>query len=146
MSPSCSCPHSPRCLWKRRLFISPQLSKTRQLTFQRAGRTSWCLCGGHPWGFCVACCVDSHTGSSLSANTFLSLSVLSACVPPMSPPSTFSNEAAAAACWIFRLNKYFFLYNSGVVNIDGEVDGVSWQRRHRLRMMNNLNKTEEFHV
>lgn len=65
----------------------------------------------------------------------------------MSPPSTFSNEAAVvAACWIFRLNKYFFLYNSGVVNMDGEVDSVSWQRRHRLRMMNNLNKTEEFHV
>lgn len=39
--------------------------KTCQLTFQRAGWTSWCLCGGLPMGLCVALSVDRHMGSCL---------------------------------------------------------------------------------
>lgn len=39
--------------------------KTCQLTFQRAGWTSWCLCGGLPLGLCVALSVDRHMGSRL---------------------------------------------------------------------------------
>lgn len=39
--------------------------KTCQLTFQLAGRTSWCLCGGLLSGLCVALSADGHTGSWL---------------------------------------------------------------------------------
>lgn len=39
--------------------------KTCQLTFQRAGWTSWCLCGGLPVGLCVALSVDRHMGCCL---------------------------------------------------------------------------------
>ena len=39
--------------------------KTCQLTFQRAGWTSWCLCGGLPLGLCVALSADRHMGSCL---------------------------------------------------------------------------------
>lgn len=39
--------------------------KACQLTFQRAGWTSRCLCGGLPLGLCVALSVDRHMGSCL---------------------------------------------------------------------------------
>lgn len=39
--------------------------KTCQLTFQRTGWTSWCLCGGLPLGLCVALSLDGHMGSCL---------------------------------------------------------------------------------
>lgn len=70
-------------------FHLPAAFKTCQLTFQAAGWTSWCLCGGLPSGLCVALSADRHTGSSLSANTFLSLAVLTACVRLMFLHFTF---------------------------------------------------------
>lgn len=129
-------------------FHLPAAFKTCQLTFQPAGWTSWCLCGGLPSGLCVALSVDRRTGSALSANTFLSLAVLSACVRRMFLRFTFlmRQRWPVWTAKIFILNKYFLLSNAGVINIDGEVSGVSWQHRRLLRMINILSKTRIFHV
>lgn len=84
--PPSSCPAWPRSPLWRASFHPPAAFKTRQLTFQPAGWTSRCLCGGLPSGLCAALSVDGHTGSSLSASACLSLARLAACVRFASPP------------------------------------------------------------
>ncbi len=54
--------------------------KTCQLTFQRAGWTSRCLCGGLPLGLCVALSADRHMGSCLCLPEHFCHSHISRCL------------------------------------------------------------------
>lgn len=68
--------------------------KTCQLTFQRAGWTSWCLCGGLPLGLCVALSVDRHMGSCL-------------CLPAHFCHSHSSNSLCVFNVYAFHFFQFF---------------------------------------